>query len=166
EHDILDSDDYLQYHGGMVATVRALAGKAPRQYHGDSADVDRVRVRDLPEEVRRVFRTRAVNPKWLEGMMRHGYKGAFEMAATVDYLFGYDATADVAEDWMYAEIARRYALDPVVQAFMREKNPWALLGIIRRLFEAADRGLWEEPPPDLLEELRRLRWELDAYLEG
>ena len=165
EHDILDSDDYLQYHGGMIATVRALSGRAPRQYHGDSADPSRVRVRDLREEVRRVFRSRAVNPKWIQGMMRHGYKGGFEMAATTDYLFGYDATADVAEDWMYEGIARSYTLDPAVQAFLREKNPWALLGIIRRLFEAADRGMWENPPDDLLQQLRRLHWELDAYLE-
>jgi cobaltochelatase CobN len=166
EHDILDSDDYLQYHGGMIATVRALSGRAPRQYHGDSSDPSRVRVRDLREEVRRVFRTRAVNPKWIAGMMRHGYKGGFEMAATTDYLFGYDATAGVAEDWMYEGLARSYALDPEVQAFLREKNPWALVAIIRRLLEAAHRGMWERPPDDLLAELRRLHWELDAYLEG
>jgi cobaltochelatase CobN len=165
EHDVLDSDDYFQEHGGMVATVRALTGRAPRQYHGDSADPARVRVRDLREEVRRVFRTRAVNPRWIDGMMRHGYKGGFEMAATTDYLFGYDATADVAEDWMYEGIARAYATDPRVQDFLREKNPWALLGIVRRLLEAVDRGMWEDPPPDLLAELRRLAWELDAYLE-
>ena len=166
EHDILDSDDYLQYHGGMIATVRALSGRTPRQYHGDSADPSRVRVRDLKEEVRRVFRTRAVNPKWIAGMMRHGYKGGFEMAATTDYLFGYDATADVAEDWMYEGVARSYALDPEVQTFLREKNPWALMGIIRRLFEAAQRGMWDQPPEDLLADLRRLYFELDAYLEG
>jgi cobaltochelatase CobN len=166
EHDILDSDDYLQYHGGMIATVRALTGRAPRQYHGDSADPSRVRVRDLAAEVRRVFRTRAVNPKWIRGMMRHGYKGGFEMAATTDYLFGYDATADVAEDWMYEGLARAYALDADVQAFLREKNPWALMAILRRLFEAAERRMWERPPDDLMAELRRLHWELDAYLEG
>ncbi len=165
EHDLLDSDDYLQYHGGMVATVRSLTGRAPRRYHGDSSDPSRVRVRDLVQEVRRVVRTRALNPKWITAMMGHGYKGGFEMAATVDYLFGYDATADVAEDWMYEGMARAYALAPEVQAFLREKNPWALMGILRRLFEAVERGMWEAPPPDLLEELRRLHWELDAYLE-
>ena len=165
EHDILDSDDYLQYHGGMIATVRALSGRSPQQYHGDSADPGRVRVRALQEELRKVFRTRAVNPKWIRGMMRHGYKGAFEMAATMDYLFGYDATSDVAEDWMYEEVARRYTLDPGVQEFMREKNPWALMSILRRLFEAADRGMWEQPPPEVLERLGQLEWELDAYLE-
>jgi cobaltochelatase CobN len=165
EHDILDSDDYLQYHGGMIASVRALSGRTPRQYHGDSSDPARVRVRDLKAEVRRVFRTRAVNPKWIAGMMRHGYKGGFEMAATADYLFGYDATAEVAEDWMYEGIARAYVLDSQVQGFLREKNPWALVGILRRLFEAADRKMWEAPPEDLMRDLRGLYWELDAYLE-
>jgi cobaltochelatase CobN len=165
EHDILDSDDYLQYHGGMVATVRSLTGRAPRRYHGDSSDPGQVRVRDLQEEVRRVVRTRALNPKWITAMMEHGYKGGFEMAATVDYLFGYDAAAEVAEDWMYEGIARAYALAPEVQVFLHEKNPWALLGILRRLFEAVERGMWEEPPADLMKELRRLYWELDAYLE-
>jgi len=165
EHDILDSDDYLQYHGGMVATVRSLTGRAPRRYHGDSSDPSQVRVRDLREETRRVVRTRALNPKWIAAMMEHGYKGGFEMAATVDYLFGYDATAEVAEDWMYEGVARAYALAPEVQAFLREKNPWALLGILRRLFEAVERGMWEDPPADLMAELRRLYWELDAYLE-
>ena len=166
EHDILDSDDYLQYHGGMIATVRALTGRAPRQYHGDSADPSRVRVRELREEVRRVMRTRALNPRWVTAMMSHGYKGGFELAATTDYLFGYDATTGCAESWMYEGIAVTYALDPGVQAFLREKNPWALTGIIDRLFEAAERGMWERPDDELLARLRQLRWELDAHLEA
>ena len=165
EHDVLDSDDYLQYHGGMIATVRALTGRAPRQYHGDSADPSRVRIRGLTEEVRRVMRSRALNPKWIGAMMRHGYKGGFELAATTDYLFGYDATSGCAEDWMYAGLAGAYALDATVQSFLREKNPWALLGIVERLLEAADRKLWERPDPELLARLRRLRFDLDAYLE-
>ncbi|MFE0424470.1 cobaltochelatase subunit CobN, partial [Streptomyces sp. NPDC058953] len=95
EHDIADSDDYFQYHGGMVATVRALRGTAPEAYIGDSTRPETVRTRTLVEEVSRVFRARVVNPKWVEAMRRHGYKGAFELAATVDYLFGYDATTGV-----------------------------------------------------------------------
>ncbi|HXG42194.1 MAG TPA: cobaltochelatase subunit CobN [Dehalococcoidia bacterium] len=165
EHDIFDSDDYLQYHGGMVATVKALTGRRPRAYFGDSADPSLPRVRDLAEEARRVFRTRVVNPKWLQAMMAHGYKGAFELAATVDYLFGYDATAGVVDDWMYAEVARTYALDPQVQEFFRRSNPWALRDIAARLLEAASRGLWESPPPETLEALRRVYLETDALLE-
>lgn len=166
EHDIFDSDDYLQYHGGMVATVRALTGRPPRAYFGDSSDPSRPRLLDLKEEARRVFRTRVVNPKWVEAMKRHGYKGAFELSATVDYMFGYDATAGVVEDWMYEEVARTYALDPEMQAFFRRSNPWALRAICERLLEAAGRGLWESPSPETLEALRRLYAETDALLEG
>ncbi len=104
EHDIADSDDYFQYHGGMIATVRALTGRAPRAYIGDSTRPDTVRTRSLTEETARVFRARVVNPRWIAAMRRHGYKGAFELAATVDYLFGYDATAGVVEDWMYEQL--------------------------------------------------------------
>ncbi|MCS7276397.1 MAG: cobaltochelatase subunit CobN [Dehalococcoidia bacterium] len=165
EHDIFDSDDYLQYHGGMVATVKALTGRRPRAYFGDSSDPSLPRVRDLAEEARRVFRTRVVNPKWIRAMMSHGYKGAFELAATVDYLFGYDATAGVVEDWMYAEVAQAYALDPQMQEFFRRSNPWALRDIAARLLEAASRGLWESPPRDTLDALRRVYLETDALLE-
>ena len=92
-----------------------------------------------------MFRARVVNPRWIAAMRRHGYKGAFELAATVDYLFGYDATAGVVADWMYDTLARTYVLDEENQAFLRQANPWALRGIIERLTEAADRGLWREP---------------------
>ena len=104
EHDIADSDDYFQYHGGMVATVRALTGSDPAAYIGDNTRPDAVRTRTLSEETTRVFRARVVNPRWISAMRRHGYKGAFEMAATVDYLFGYDATAGVMADWMYEQL--------------------------------------------------------------
>jgi cobaltochelatase CobN len=94
----------------MIAAVRALTGRDPKAYIGDSADPSRVKTRDLSEEARRVFRSRVANPKWIRAMQRHGYKGAFELSATVDYLFGYDATAGVVEDWMYSDVTRKYAL--------------------------------------------------------
>ena len=128
EHDIVDSDDYFQYHGGMVAAVRALTGSSPEAYVGDSAIPDAVRTRTLQEETHRVFRARVVNPRWIAAMQRHGYKGAFEMAATVDYLFGYDATAGVVEDWMYEKLTSAYVFDEVNRAFMKKSNPWALQG--------------------------------------
>jgi cobaltochelatase CobN len=166
EHDIADSDDYFQFHGGMVAMVRHLTGSSPAAYIGDSAVPDQVRTRSLAQETRRVFRSRVVNPRWIAAMQRHGYKGAFEMAATVDYLFGYDATAGVVEDWMYAQLAQAYVFDAEVSAFMRQSNPWALRGIAERLLEAADRGLWAEPPPDTLDQLRAAYLELEGQLEG
>ncbi len=145
EHDIFDSDDYLQYHGGMIATVRALTGRNPIRYFGDSSNPDRVRTRDLREEARRVFRSRVVNPKWLESMRRHGYKGALEIAATVDYLFGYDATSQVLDDWMYERVTNAFLRDESMQQFFSESNPWAWQAIAERLLEAIERGLWQDP---------------------
>lgn len=159
EHDIFDSDDYLQYHGGMIATIRALSGRNPRRYFGDSSDPRRPRTRDLREEARRVFRSRVVNPKWIASMRRHGYKGALELAATVDYLFGYDATAQVLEDWMYHSIVEAYLRDEEMQQFFADSNPWAWQAIVDRLLEAAERQLWQDPDPldlELLQAARRL----------
>ncbi|MFE9002820.1 cobaltochelatase subunit CobN [Streptomyces sp. NPDC007875] len=166
EHDIADSDDYFQYHGGMVATVRALKGTAPAAYIGDSTRPETVRTRTLHEETSRVFRARVVNPRWIEAMRRHGYKGAFELAATVDYLFGYDATTGVIADWMYDKLAQTYLLDPENRAFLEEANPWALHGMAERLLEAESRGLWDEPDPEVLERVRELYLETEGGLEG
>jgi cobaltochelatase CobN len=165
EHDILDSDDYYEYHGGMVAAVRALTGREPAAYLGDSSDPSRVVARTLPEETRRVFRARVANPRWIASMVRHGYKGAAELAATVDYLFGYDATAGVAEDWMYEQVAQRYLLDADVAAFMGQSNPWAARAIAERLLEAADRGLWAEPEQETLAGIRERFLALEGELE-
>jgi cobaltochelatase CobN len=166
EHDIADSDDYFQFHGGMVAMVRHLTGRSPHAYIGDSAVPDHVRTRSLAEEARRVFRSRVVNPRWLAAMARHGYKGAFELAATVDYLFGYDATAGVVDDWMYRQLAVSYVFDEQVSAFLRRSNPWALRDIAGRLLEAAGRGLWADPPTEVIEQLRAAYLEMEGELEG
>ncbi|REK85674.1 cobaltochelatase subunit CobN [Streptomyces inhibens] len=166
EHDIADSDDYFQYHGGMVATVKALKGKAPEAYIGDSTRPETVRTRTLVEETSRVFRARVVNPRWIEAMRRHGYKGAFELAATVDYLFGYDATTGVVADWMYDKLAQTYVLDPENRAFLQEANPWALHGIAERLLEAESRGMWEKPDAETLAALRQAFLETEGELEG
>ncbi|MCT9930790.1 cobaltochelatase subunit CobN [Planotetraspora sp. A-T 1434] len=166
EHDIADSDDYFQYHGGMIATVRALTGKAPAAYIGDSTRPDAVRTRTLSEETARIFRARVVNPRWVAAMRRHGYKGAFELAATVDYLFGYDATTGVVADWMYDTLAATYVLDPENQRFLTESNPWALHGIAERLLEAADRNMWAHPDPDILQDLREVYLKVEGDIEG
>ncbi|MFC1413689.1 cobaltochelatase subunit CobN [Streptacidiphilus sp. N1-12] len=166
EHDIVDADDYFQYHGGMVAMVRHLTGASPEAYVGDSATPDQVKTRTLGEETHRVFRARVVNPRWMAAMRRHGYKGAFEMAATVDYLFGYDATAGVVDDWMYEKLASEYVFNPENREFMKQSNPWALRGVTERLLEAADRQLWAEPNQDTLDQLRATYLELEGDLEG
>ncbi len=170
EHDLFDSDDYFQFHGGMVAAATVLRAKAglpaPRAYFGDSADPRRPAVRSLHEEARRVFRSRVTNPKWVEAMRRHGYKGAFELAATVDYLFGYDATTGVVAGWMYERLAEAYVFDPQTREFLARSNPWALRDIAERLLEAAARGLWEQPAPETLERLRRIYLETEGDLEA
>ena len=165
EHDIADSDDYFQYHGGMVATVRALTGADPRAYVGDSTSLDAVRTRSLTEETARVFRARVINPRWIAAMQRHGYKGAFELAATVDYLFGFDATAGVVTDWMYQQLAENYVLDKDNQDFMKHANPWALRGIIEKLGEAVDRELWQDPDPELIDQLQQVYLDIEGDLE-
>ena len=166
EHDIFDSDDYMQFHGGMIAAIRSLAGREPMAVLGDSADPEKARNRDLREEARRVFRSRVVNPKWLRAIQRHGYKGALEMAATVDYLFGYDATAQVVDDWMYQQVAEKYVLDRTSREFCERSNPWALREMTGRLLEAADRGMWSEPDPQTLADLKAAYLANEGILEA
>jgi cobaltochelatase CobN len=166
EHDIFDSDDYFQFHGGMVATIRALTGVQPKAYFGDSSRPDAVKVRDLREEALRVYRSRVINPKWIESIKRHGYKGGLELTATVDYIFGFDATAHIAPDFVYEGLAQHYALDAKMQEFLKQSNPWALNAIAERLLEASERGLWEDAGAEMLEALRGVLLESEALLEA
>lgn len=166
EHDLLDSDDYYQFQGGLTAAVRALTGKNPQTYFGDNSIPDNPKVRLLREEIARVYRSRVVNPKWIEGVMRHGYKGAFEMAATVDYLFAYDATAACVEDFMYQGVAQAYLFDETVQQFVRDKNPWALRDMAERLLEANQRGLWQSMDSQTLEQLRAIAHQAEGVVES
>jgi cobaltochelatase CobN len=142
EHDILDSDDYYQFMGGLAATVETLKGSAPRVYHGDHARLEKPQVRSLGEEIARVVRGRAANPKWIAGMMRHGYKGAFEMAATVDYLFACAAMTDAVQNHHFDQLYDAYIADADVQAFIASANAPALAEMAARFREAIDRGLW------------------------
>ena len=164
EHDIFDSDDYLQFHGGMIASIRSLTGNQPKSYFGDTQNPDRAAVRDLKEEVLRVFRSRVVNPKWLESIKKHGYKGGLELTATVDYIFGYDATAQVVDDWMYNDIANTYALNTDMQNFFNQNNPWALHAITERLLEAEKREMWHAPK-ETLAALQELYLQSETLLE-
>jgi len=145
EHDLLDSNDYYQFQGGMLAAVESLRGEAAASYHGDHSQPDLPKIRTLKEELNRVIRSRAANPKWLDGVKRHGYKGAFEMAATVDNLFAFDATTQLIDDHQYALLADAYLLDPATREFVREHNPHALRDMTERMLEAQQRGMWKEP---------------------
>lgn len=165
EHDLLDSSDYFQFQGGMAAAVRHLSGSQPVLYHGDHANPQNARVRTLREEIARVVRSRVTNPKWMEGARRHGYKGAFEMAATVDYLFGFDATTHQVGDHHYAMVTDAYLLDEQNREFLDRYNPQARRDMTERLLEAMQRGLWEQPG-DYRQRLEDLMLAQEQQLEG
>ena len=165
EHDLLDSDDYYQFQGGMTAAVRSLTGTNPEVYFGDNSQPANPKVRKLTEEIARVYRSRVINPKWIKGVMRHGYKGAFEMAATVDYLFAYDATTHCVTDGMYAGVAKAYIFDPKVQQFIQTKNPWALRDMSERLLEAHQRGLWQNVDDRTIDELKAIANQAEGKIE-
>ncbi len=166
EHDLLDSDDYYQFQGGMTAAVRSLKGKNPQTYFGDNSMPENPKVRQLQEEILRVYRSRVINPKWIDGVMRHGYKGAFEIGATVDYLFAYDATANCVEDFVYEGVAEAYLFDEKVRDFIQDKNPWALRDIAERLLEANQRGLWQSGGEQIIDKLRAIALEAERDIEG
>jgi cobaltochelatase CobN len=142
EHDLLDSDDYYQFEGGLALVVRRLSGRVPAVWHNDHSRPEMPRIRSLREEIGRVVRGRAANPRWIAGVMRHGYKGAAEIAATVDYLFAFAATARAVDDTHFEALYDAYLADDRVRGFMAEHNPAALAETSQRFLEAIDRGLW------------------------
>ena len=164
ETNMLSSDDYNAYHGGMIAAVRSIKGSAPKSYCGDSTDRSRVTMHSVQEEAKRLFRSEAINPKFIEGMMKHGYKGAADMSNMVAHSYQWDATSKVMEDWMYEKYAEKYVLDPKVQEWMRDVNPWALKRTTEVLLEASQRELWHAKE-ETLQALQRLCLDVDGELE-
>ncbi len=142
EHDLLDSDDYYQFEGGMSAAVEHLTGARPAIYHNDHSRPERPVIRALEEEIGRVVRARVVNPKWINGVRRHGYKGAFEIAATVDYLFAFAATTGAVRDHHFDAVYDAFIKDDDVRNFIEDANPHALKDIANKLVEAVERNLW------------------------
>ncbi len=161
---MLASDDYNAYHGGLIAAVRSVRGKAPKGYSGDSSDRSRIALHSVEEQAKRIFRSEAINPKFIKGMMEHGYKGAADMANMVAHSYQWDATSGVLEDWMYEGYAEKYAFDPKVQAWLREVNPWALQRMTEVLLEAEQRGLWNARP-ETAAKLRELYLSMEGDLE-
>lgn len=165
EHDILDSDDYYQFQGGMTNAVSVFSGATPVVYHNDHSNPSAPKTRTLKEELNRVIRSRVLNPKWITAMREHGYKGAFEMAASVDYLFAYDATTNMVDDYQYQKVADALIFDPENKTFMEENNPQALEEMAERLLEATQRGLWNNDN-GYGEKLQDLLLDIDAQQEG
>jgi cobaltochelatase CobN len=164
EQDLFDSSDQFEYHGGLIAAATALSGTRPHAYVGDSSDTSRPDVRTLKGEALRVFRTRVVNPKWLAGIQRHGYRGGIEIAATVDSLFGFAATTGVISDWMFEATANQMTSGEM-REFLERSNPWALNAVVERLLEAEQRQLWSAKA-QTLESLRSVLLASEAAIEG
>lgn len=164
ETNMMPSDDYNAYHGGLIAAVRSCSGKKPHAYEGDSSDRSRIKVRTVEAAAKRIFRTETVNPKFIEGLMQHGYKGAADLSNRVAVSFQWDATSDVMEDWMYEKLSAAYALDPKVQDWMKRVNPWALSRITETLLEAARRGLWQAQE-ETVDALEKLYLEVEGEIE-
>ena len=164
ELDMLESDDYYAYHGGLTAAVKYASGKEARSYSGNTSDPNNVKIKSLNEETARIMRARILNPKWLEGLKRHGYKGAMEVSAMVDIVFGWDATAEVAEDWMYDRITEKYVQNIENREWIKENNPHALMNITERLLEAEQRGMWSASQ-EKLNELRKIYMTIEGDIE-
>ncbi|RVV97808.1 cobaltochelatase subunit CobN [Mesobaculum littorinae] len=157
EHDLLDSDDYYQFEGGAAAAIEALQGRTRPVWHNDHSRPERPVIRSLDDEIGRVVRSRVVNPKWIAGVKRHGYKGAFEIAATVDYLFAFAATTGAVKNHHFDMVEAAFLADDDTRAFIAEANPPALAEIAERLGEAIDRGLWSPRSNTAADRIARLK---------
>ena len=166
EHDLLDSDDYYQFHGGLAAAVARLTGSSPNLWFADHSRRERLRIHPAEKEIDKVMRSRLLNPRWINGMQQHGYKGAFEMAASLDYLFAYDATSGVVPDWCYAALQDHWLNCETNRTFLMQHNPWALRDMGERLLEAANRGLWCSADEDRLDQLRELVLQAETTVEN
>jgi cobaltochelatase CobN len=165
EIDMLESDDFYNYHGGLIAAVRTASGQKPHSYCGDSSDPARVALNNVKEQTAKIMRSRILNPKWFDGMKEHGYKGAQEISGMVDFVFGWDATADIVEDWMYEKITGNFLFNDERREWIKDVNPWAIQNMTERLLEAAQRRMWEAKA-ESLEKLREIYMEIEGDLEN
>lgn len=164
EYDILDCCHIFGSHGGFTQAVKSVSGKDVKVYFGDTHDPDRPRIRDMEEELDRVARTRLLNPDWIEGKKRHGYKGATVMADRIYHIYGWQATTRLVGNWVFGDIAEKFALDDEMRRWFQEHNPYALESIARRLMEAEKRELWQADP-QTLEQLGEVYLEIEGWIE-
>ncbi|MDH7596942.1 MAG: cobaltochelatase subunit CobN [Methanothrix sp.] len=164
EYDLLGCCCYFGTYGGLTNAAESLSGHKISTYYGDTRDSERIEIRTLADEIRRVVRTKLLNPKWIEGMKRHGYKGAGDISKRVGRVYGWEATTREVDDWIFDDIARTFVLDEDMRRFFEESNPWALEEIGRRLLEAHQRGLWDADP-EVLDSLRSAYLEIEGWIE-
>jgi cobaltochelatase CobN len=161
---MLDDDDYYNYHGGLISAVKKLKGSFPSSYSTNAADPNRPETRSIHEDTSRIMRARINNPQWIAGLKDPGFRGAQEFAAMVDIVFGWDAAANVVDDWMYESIAAAYLLDNDTRDWLTKANPWALHAISERLLEAEKRGMWNAKE-ETLESIRAIYLNTEGELE-
>ena len=164
EYDMMSCTDYYNYYGGLIVAVKTVRGNLPLAIMGDSSDPKRVKMRTTQEEAKHVLRSRLVNPKWLKGMKRHGYKGAGDISHMMDVVLGWDATAEVIEDWMYEAVAEKYVRDREMRDWMKDVNPYARQNIIEKLLEAIARGMWQAGS-EMEDELREAYLDIEGDIE-
>ena len=165
EHDILDSDDYYQFQGGLISAIKQTSGINPQAYFADNSRYNRPRIHKLTKEIDKVVRSRLLNPKWLNGIKNHGYKGAFEMSASLDYLFSYDATTNLVPNWCYKSITNNWLEDKATKDFIFDNNPWALRDIAERLLEATNRDLWTNATNQEISSIKKILSDVDGKIE-
>ena len=165
EHDILDSDDYYQFQGGITAAIKKLTGSSPQIYYGDLSKFRNSKVTKLSTEIDKVIRTRVINPKWIKAMQRNGYKGAFELSATLDYIYGYDATTNLISDYSYNSIYKAWLCDSELKNFFIENNPWALRDIAERFLELINRDMWKVDTNKIKDNLKIIINNMDNKIE-
>lgn len=164
EKDLFGCCCYFGTHGGMTAAARTISGQDVKTYYGDTREPEHVEVRDMADEVRRVVRTKLLNPQWIDGMKRHGYKGAGDISKRVGRVYGWEATTQEVDDWIFDDITKTFVLNDENREFFEKNNPWALEEIGRRLLEAESRGLWQADP-EVLEELKDRYLEIEGWIE-
>ena len=150
----------------MCIRDRLISGQRPELWFGDHSRRERPRLSRLEREIDKVVRSRLLNPRWIDGMKQHGYKGAFEMGASLDYLFAYDATTDRIPDWCYSALCEQWLEEKDIQNFLQENNPWVLRDMAERLLEAANRGMWKSASLDKIAILKQLVYTSEAQIES
>jgi cobaltochelatase CobN len=165
EHDLFGCCAYFGNHGGLTSAAKELSGKNVKTYYGDTRETANVEVRTLADEIRRVVRSRLLNPKWIEGQKEHGYSGAMNISKRVGRVYGWEATTEEVDDWVFDDIVKTFVSNEENRQFFMENNPWAMEEMTRRLMEAAERKLWK-PAEGILDELKDACIELEGFMEG
>ena len=164
EHDLLGCCCYFSNQGGMTVSAKQLSGKEVRSYYGDTREPKDINVHTLADEIRRTVRTKLLNPAWIEGQKEHGYKGCTDIMKRVTRVYGFEASTQMVDDWIFDDITNKFVNDPEMRKFFEENNPYALEEIARRMLEANQRELWDADP-ETLEKLRDNYVEIESWME-